>query len=138
MRNNLIFCGIEETPNETPTESENKIRSFIADRLELAQNDVDSLRIERAHRIGAKDGNQGSTSRKIVVKFTYFKDREIVRKERTKLNGSNFYMHEQFPPEIIGKRKRLVPKMKAAEQQGRSAWIAYDTLYIDGKSQRDA
>ena len=32
----------------------------------------------------------------------------------------------------------IVPKMKAAQNEGHSAWISYDTLYIDGKAQRDA
>ncbi|KAH3771862.1 hypothetical protein DPMN_173191 [Dreissena polymorpha] len=40
---------------------------------------------------------------------------------------------EQFPPEIQEKRRRLVPKMKEAKRDGKKAWIAYDTLYIDGR-----
>jgi hypothetical protein len=27
--------------------------------------------------------------------------------------------------------------MKEAKKSGKNAWIAYDTLYIDGKAQRD-
>ena len=79
-----------------------------------------------------------STFDREVVKFTHFKDREIVKKERIKLRGTSYYIHEQFPPEIVKKRRRLVPKLKAAQNEGHTAWISYDTLYIDGKAQRDA
>ena len=140
MRNNLIFCGIEELPNETQQACEGRIRSFLVDQLKLAQSYVDGLNIERAHRLGPiNSGNAASNRcRKIVVKFTHFKDREIVKKERIKLKGTSYYIHEQFPPEIVEKRRRLVLKMKAAQNEGHSAWISYDTLYIDGKAQRDA
>ena len=46
-------------------------------------------------------------------------------------------MNEQFPREVADKRRRLVPKMKEARQQGKSAWLSYDTLYVDGRVVRD-
>ena len=135
MRNNLLFCGIDESSNETPSESESKVRTFLVDKRKLSQSYVDTLKIERAHRIGTSNKSIQHYSRKIVVKFTYFKDRETVRKERTNLKGTQYFIHEQFPPEVIEKRKQLVPKMRSAKQEGHSAWIAYDTLYIDGRAQ---
>ncbi|XP_060553617.1 uncharacterized protein LOC132714718 [Ruditapes philippinarum] len=79
------------------------------------------------------DYNQRSGNpRKIVAKFAFYKDREMVRRLRTKLNDTQFYLHEQFPPEIVARRKSLLPKLKNAKKQGRQAWLAYDTLFIDG------
>ena len=75
--------------------------------------------------------------RSIVAKFTYFKDRELVRKQWKNLDATRFSVFEQFPPEVVEKRKRLIPKMKAARGQGSKAWIAYDTLFVDGKPVRD-
>ncbi|KAH3850486.1 hypothetical protein DPMN_092898, partial [Dreissena polymorpha] len=53
---------------------------------------------------------------------------DAMRFERT-----NYQMHEQFPPEVLEKRRKLVPHMKDARKEGKRAWIAYDTLYVDGK-----
>ncbi|KAH3772640.1 hypothetical protein DPMN_173981 [Dreissena polymorpha] len=42
-------------------------------------------------------------------------------------------MFEQFPPEVLEKRRKLVPKMKDAKKEGKRYWIVYDTIYVDGK-----
>lgn len=134
MRNNLIFCNIDELPNEKPSDTEAILRGFMVDKLKLAQDYVQSIGIERAHRMGTHaEGPRARQSRKIVCKFTLFKDRESVRRKRVELEGTRFYLHEQFPPEVAAKRRQLVPKLRQAKQEGKNAWIAYDTLYIDGK-----
>ena len=46
-------------------------------------------------------------------------------------------MYEQFPREVTDKRRKLVKKMKEARDQGKRAWIVYDTLYVDGRPVRD-
>lgn len=71
------------------------------------------------------------------AKFTYFKDRELVRKQWRNLQGTGYFMFEQFPKEVSDKRRKLVSKMKEARDKGKKAWIAYDTLYIEGKPVRD-
>ena len=80
---------------------------------------------------------QSGRIRKMVAKFHEFKDKELVRRNGRALQGTTFSVYEQYPGEIVAKRKRLVPKMKAAREQGKQAWINYDTLYIDGKAIRD-
>ena len=82
--------------------------------------------MERVHRIGPK---QHGRCRQIVAKFLQFKDKEFVTKQWKTLEGTPFYVSEQFPGEVVEQRKRLV---RAARQEGKQAWIAYDTLYIDG------
>ena len=69
--------------------------------------------------------------------MSYLSDRERVRREWKHLRGTNFYMYEQFPREVTDKRRKLVKKMKEARDQGKRAWIVYDTLYVDGRPVRD-
>ena len=56
------------------------------------------------HRIGLKVDTpvwgHPAKPRVIVAKFTYFKDRERVRKLAKRLKGTNFGVQEQFPEEI--------------------------------------
>jgi vacuolar-type H+-ATPase subunit I/STV1 len=138
MRNNLIFGNIEESPGEKPQDTEQKIRSFLHEKLHIAQSIVDSIKIERAHRMGPPTNhNTVSTAskkpRRVVCKFNLFTDRELIRKSSNQLRGTDFYIAEQFPPEIVAKRRQLSSKLKEARDQGKKAWISYDTLYIDGK-----
>ncbi|WAR24762.1 hypothetical protein MAR_038431 [Mya arenaria] len=131
MKNNIIFGGIEEGPNEKQGDTEVKVRDFLKDRLKIAQELAASMKIERAHRIGApsRDGSNTRT-RNIVCKFTDFKDREAVRKQDFLLKGSRQFISEQFPPEIMDIRRKLVPKLKEAKKDGKRAWLVYDTLYV--------
>ena len=129
MRNNLVFTSIHEDMHEKPEQTETKIRQFLVDKLKLAQDYVTSLSLERVHRMGDRS-REGP--RNIVAKFSYFKDREIVRRARTNLKGTNCFIYEQFPKEIADRRRQQVPQLKRAIQEGRRAWLSYDTLFIDG------
>ena len=134
MRNNLIFTGIEEdntTGNEPPAVTENKLRAFLQERLKIAKEAVDAMRFERVHRSSSHPVT--GKVRSVVAKFAFFKDREVVRRQWPELKGTPFNVFELFPPEIQEKRRRFVPKMKEAKRDGKRAWIAYDTLYIDGR-----
>lgn len=62
---------------------------------------------------------------------------EIVRRARTILKGTGFLINEQFPKEIADRHRQLLPKMRQATRDGKSAWISYDTLYIEGRPIRD-
>ena len=100
----------------------------------LAKETVDRMVMERVHRIGP---TQVGRCRKIVAKFLQYKDKELVEKQWKTLQSTPFFEMEQFPREVIEKRKKLFPKMKSARQEGKTAWVAYDTLYVDGKAVRD-
>lgn len=135
MRNNLIFSNISEERNETNERSEQILRDFMVDKLKMAQDMVSEIQFERVHRIGQT--KMDGKSRQLIAKFTLFKEREAVRKERKELKDTNFYISEQFPKDIVERRKKLLPKMKKAKEENRDAWISYDTLYIDGVAVKD-
>jgi len=137
MRNNLIFTGVVEdntTGNEQPEITERKLRQHLQDAFKIARDVVDSIKFERVHR------SPGSPTpgkvRNIVAKFTFFKERELVRKLWKQLDGSVYRVFEQFPQEVIEKRRKLVPQMKEARRLGKRAYLAYDTLYINGTAVR--
>lgn len=72
--------------------------------------------------------------RNIIAKFSYFKDREFIRKNAArKLKGSRIWVNEQFPPEIEEKRKRLYPVLRQAKKDHKRASLIRDTLYIEGE-----
>ena len=84
MRNNLIFGGISESRFEKNEETEAKLRSFMHEKLQIANDVVENLKFERVHRIGESLPDK---TRKIVCKFNMFPEREMVRRQRVNLEG---------------------------------------------------
>ena len=74
MQNNLTFTGIHESVEEN---CEDKVKCFIRDKLQLTQD----IQFDRVHRLGRRPLNRDLSRkpRKIVVRFTKFKDREMAR-----------------------------------------------------------
>ena len=75
-RNNLRFNGFKEETNETWEESESMITDFVKEKLGIEED----ILIERAHRTGKIQRNDGTRNRKktIVVKFLKFKDKSRI------------------------------------------------------------
>lgn len=84
-RENLRFYGFEEKKDETWEETEETVRQYIGTDLEL---DPGRISVERAHRIQAKE-----TPRPVIVKFSFFKDKENVLKQY-KLKRKEFAARE--------------------------------------------
>jgi hypothetical protein len=127
MRNNLVLGGLKEEPGEN---LDLKFRDFLVNKLKMAQSIVEFMKLERIHRMGAPGSRR---DRNVVIKLAFFSDREIVRRQKRLLRGSDYYLYEQFPPEIAARRRRLVPKLQEAIKANKKAWMVYDTLYIDGQ-----
>lgn len=127
MRDNLLFYRIPEDKDETDTACVNKVLQFIEDNMAI-ENARTDIKLHRAHRIGKFEPTK---TRPIVVKFAYYPDRERVRKSASKLRGTQYGVSQQFPKEIMETRRKLVPIMKQARQEGKDAYINIDKLYIN-------
>ena len=138
MRNNLVFSVITEDNHENPEATEVKVRHFMVEKLKIAQDIVDGFQLERVHRMGSNSSGTYATARprNVVAKFLHFKDRETVRRARMNLKGTGYFVNEQFPKEISDRRRELLPKMHQAKRDGKTSWLSYDTLYIDGRPVR--
>ncbi|KAL0152180.1 hypothetical protein M9458_051903 [Cirrhinus mrigala] len=117
MRDNLVFSGIPESAEE---DAEATVKSFIKTYLKLLEDTVENICFERVHRLGAKKPG-APRPRPIVAKFGYFKQKE-------QLKGTDFSVNDQFPKEILERRKVL---------RASRAVIAVDRLYVDGRLYRD-
>lgn len=127
-RSNLIFTGLSEDKKE---DCEAKCKWVMKDKLKL--HDVDSIKIERCHRLGTKRINS-KQPRPIIIRFNWYKDRVRVHKARKELQGSRFWIMEDYPQEIRDRRKVLQPIANTARNQGKNAFLKSDILIIDDKS----
>lgn len=133
MRNNLVFGNIEEARSGEQEDAEKVLRNFLINKMKVAKELANEIQFDRVHRMGDR---MNGRDRKIVAKFTLFKEREMVRTSWKSLDNTKYFVHEQYPKEVVEKRKALIPKLKEARNKGQRAWLSYDTLYIDGKAQR--
>ncbi|KAH7952353.1 hypothetical protein HPB52_022027 [Rhipicephalus sanguineus] len=123
-RDNLIIYGLEDIPTETWSQTEQKVRSLLSDRLSVQLSDKD---IARARRIGAFVDNR---CRLIVVKFASLDVRNSILSQRFKLKGTGINLQEDFSKVIRQARKKLFDFGKAS---GRPFNLHYNKLYSDGK-----
>ncbi|XP_070550705.1 uncharacterized protein PF3D7_1120000-like [Ptychodera flava] len=125
-RDNLIFYNIDQSPNETWQDSEDKVKSFISDQLDM---DAEIIEFERVHRLT----NARTRPQPLVAKFSRFKQRDqVLQKSRTALKNSQFRVSEDFSPRVRDTRRKLGPFLKQAKDNGKRAFLNYDKLKIDG------
>lgn len=127
MRDNLIFTNIPERPN---VDTEDVLSQFLDNKLSIS-----NVAFERVHRIRSKNPDIRNSNKPppIVAKFTFFKDREKVRKSGRLLKGTNYGIQEQFPEEIEKRRKPLYPLLRAARRDNKKAGIVKDRLFVEGR-----
>lgn len=129
MRSNLVLYNLPEKEKEDPFKT---VRDLFSVKMKIDENQ--EIEIERAHRIEGK--RDDGKPRPIVVKFLRYQDKEYVRKSAYLLKGTRIGIAEQFPKEIAETRKRLYPIMKKAKQDGNTAKLVKDKLYINGQRYR--
>jgi ribA/ribD-fused uncharacterized protein len=122
-RDNLIFFGIRQDKQEN---CETKIRNVLQVTMQVPE--VDQIKFDRCHRLG------GPMPRPIICKFNWYKDKERVFNNRSKLANSGVSVSEDFPAEMIDRRKTLYPFMQSARKIGKFSELQGDRLYIDGKT----
>ncbi|KAL0147635.1 hypothetical protein M9458_057032 [Cirrhinus mrigala] len=133
LTENVTHLSIPESAEE---DAEATVKSFIKTYLKLPEDTVENICFERVHRLGAKKPG-APRPRPIVAKFGYFKQKEQVKSRGRELKGTDFSVNDQFPKEILERRKVLFPIRRSLIQKGSRAVIAVDRLYVDGRLYRD-
>ncbi|XP_071268190.1 transmembrane protein 150A-like [Salvelinus alpinus] len=128
----MVMDGISESPHKTWSESEDKVREMIFEKLKM---DHRKNEVERAHRTGNPTTGPGDRTRPIVVKFLGFKDKVAVLERAKNLRGTYIFLNKDYPEAVLPKRIELIPAMKAARARGDIAYICYDRLIVHPPSQ---
>lgn len=123
-KKNLIFFGIEEN-ERSYYDLQNKILEIINQYMKI---ECYKENIEEVRRLGKKqvDGKIRPTS---VTLNTMGTKIELLKNKKT-LNGSPYYIKEDFPPDILEERKRLTTQMLEERNKGRKAFLKYDKLVV--------
>ena len=122
-RNNLLFFGLKRDENESAQASEDKVKTLIKEKLGMTEEIV----FDRVHRLGGKPGAP------LIGRCTFYKDKINVLKNKGKLNGTGFYIKEDFPTNVRDIRKKLNELVKENREKGEKVKIVYDHVYIENK-----
>ncbi|CAH2088828.1 unnamed protein product [Euphydryas editha] len=128
-RRNLLFFGVEER-ERSYQDLENKVLDIINNMLNINCNEYG---IETVRRLGKK----GEKVRPIVVTLTTMGLKIKVLKNKKNLATSPYYIKEDFPLEVINKRKELQNELKKERELGNRAIIKYDKLIILNEKTRE-
>ena len=128
-RDNLKFLNIKTSSSDNE-DCEALVLALCRD---MGIN-LDDRAIIRAHRTGPKTDN----SQAIIVKFSHFKDKTTVLRAKQKFNEIGIWVVEDFPPEILERRKVFSPVLKAAFSSGGKykARLVVDRLLLNGRFYR--
>ncbi|CAL9685162.1 unnamed protein product [Knipowitschia caucasica] len=137
MRDNIILHGIPEENKETYQISEQLVKKFMKEQLNMDQRVVQDIQVARAHRVGKPRG-ASERPRPIVTKLVAPKDKSTIMARGQELKGSTFSMTDQFPQEIMKRRRLLYPVMAEAKKNNKRVRLMVDKLIIDGSLYRNS
>ena len=120
-RDNLRFDEINESENESWSDTEEVLKDFLFENLGLR-----NIKIERAHRTGEKKEN---ISRTIVAKFSSYKTKDMILKNAKNLKDTGFYVNEDFSKKTLEIRKENWKKVKELKKSGKYAVLVYDKVF---------
>ncbi|CAC5363079.1 unnamed protein product [Mytilus coruscus] len=130
MRENLIFSGIDEAPDEQVkgaknSHTENQLKLFIKEVTKIE----DEMQFHVVHRLRPRDDGK---PRSIIARFERRKDRDLVlQRAPATLKDTSYRVNEQLPMEIIERRNELWPIYKRGKRLGNECKFKGDVLYVN-------
>jgi hypothetical protein len=123
-KDNFIFQNIAEHPEEVNVKQ--TLVDFMAKELLIQATDLQSISINKVHRMGAK----GKHGRAIIANIDD-NGKSIIWKHARNLKGKNFNVFTQMPRELAERKRQLLPHYKAAKEQKKKVRWMGDKLFIN-------
>lgn len=121
-RKNLILFGAEEI-EKSYDELEKMVINIINTYIKIS---CDTYNIEAVRRLGKK----GEKVRPIVITFNTLGFKLKIQKNKHNLQNTYYYLKEDYPIEVLNKRKELQVQLQKEKEAGNTAFIKYDKIII--------
>ena len=131
MRDNIVIKNVVEEAYEDERKIEEKVMKIMEEELKIPAEERKKVVIERAHRIGKKNGQK---NRNIVVKLNGKGKGIVMRHVKNLRRGSVLKVTDQFPSEVHSKLDKLWPIFENARKEGKKTKWNVDQLQIEGKT----
>lgn len=125
---NVILFGIQEGEKETSQQLLALVKLGIHE-LEVPLQDYE---INKVHRIGKMENKSGKPRPVVVALTNTWKRNEILKNKK---KSDRIYITEDFPKEVLEKRRSLLPQLHEERSKGKFAYLSYDKLIV--KERRD-
>lgn len=126
-RKNLIIRGIPDDEDEDPRQTKEKIFKICETLGVDVKSETD---VDEARRIGKPVADR---QRPVLLKLTTANKKMEILRETKRLKGSEIWIDEDYPKDILEERKLLIPKLKEARNKGHRAQLRYNKLIINGE-----
>ena len=120
-----MIDGIAEVQNEMWEQTEEILQNLFKEKLQL-----ESISVERAHRVGNKEKNNKRT---IVVKVASFKNKLKINSEAWKLKGTIISINEDYSKEMLEIKTEKWKEAKELRNNGMYAILLYAKVVTKGK-----
>ncbi|KAI5732107.1 uncharacterized protein LOC103520622 [Diaphorina citri] len=122
-KRNILIHGLEVHEKDS-RQIETHVKQILQEKLEIGvkNEEIDFIKILGKNRKGP-----------ILLGLTTWKKKNEIIRSSAKLKGSGKNIGEDFPPEVLTKRKSLIPEMIRYRNKGHHAVIKYDRLFVDKK-----
>lgn len=112
-RCNLVFFNFPEVSRFATENCEETVENFLLSEKILENDDI---WIDRAHRLGRRRPDHDTRPRPIIVKFSYYKQKERILKNGAKLKHSNINVSEDYSKETLHIHNQLRKHGKEAKE----------------------
>lgn len=123
---NIVIFGLAETETSYANLEKN-VLSFMNQYFSAG---LDRRDIQATSRIGKK----AEKIRPITVTFTSLGTKIEIFKQRRLLKDTTYYIKEDFPQQVLEKRRELQEQLKIEIEKGNFAFIKYDRLITYSKN----
>ncbi|XP_045484610.1 uncharacterized protein LOC123689277 [Pieris rapae] len=121
-RKNLILFGVEES-EKSYDELEEMVINIINTYIKIS---CETHNIEAVRRLGKK----GEKVRPIVITSNTLGFKLKIQKNKHYLQNTSYYLKEDYPIEILNKRRELQVQVQKEKDAGNTAFIKYDKIII--------
>lgn len=121
-RKNLIIFGVDEQEK-----SYHELEQIIIDLLNTHFNlRYNSSNIEAVRRLGKKSDK----IRPVIITFSTLGMKIDIQRNKKCLENTPYYLKEDYPLDVLNKRKELQIQLKKEKDSGKKAFIKYDKLIV--------
>ncbi|CAH2099838.1 unnamed protein product [Euphydryas editha] len=121
-KNNILFFGLDEK-EDSSVELFEKVQDIFKQDLKIT---IEANDISKIHRIGITKENK---IRPVLISFANNWKRNMILKLKKSLKDL-YYITEDFPKEVLEKRRELKSKLIEERAKGNIAYIKYDQLVV--------
>ncbi|CAB3221816.1 unnamed protein product [Arctia plantaginis] len=121
--NNIIIFGLEEK-EKSSYELIQKLKETFSRELNI---NIEEYEVNKIHRLGNKE-RASNKPRPVLCSFiNNWKKNEIIKNKR---NLKTIYINEDYPKEVLERRRELQAKLVEERKKGNTAYLKYDELIV--------